>query len=775
MTRTLLLLVLWAALVPAFGQQARLDRLIDRLSEQPGPDTARMNTLVEMARVYATINYPKALDAAHEAWRIADRLDNDEGRAAAWTFEAYAHIRAEEFAAADSVNKRAMTITGKGGHPRLLGYNYWFNNAKAVWGDTTANYRQEMAEAIRLLRSVGDDQGVAEVLVESSLFILNTDVQGRKDSLEKATAIYEANHDLSGLAQCEGARLFVGLYADDTKALILALERALAMAERDGNLWVISAMQQNLGFMFIGSADYERGLQYTLASIRSLEAQQHEHAIGELYANVGYLLLEMNDTEAAGSYFRTALTKQPSGSPNTLIGLAIVCLRQQKPDSALFHLDKARAISSQGDNEAELGEIEGWEGDALAMKGDTVAAITHYEGALRMHRRDVTSSELEARESNALGNVLLSASAHVLAATGNKRTEARAHAESLFTRALELGRKNDLLKPQEQALRGLARSYDLQGNPVAALDFFKQYAVIKDSTLNIDKAKAVALLSVQYETEKKEQEIVLLGKDKEVQAKEIQKQKLVRNGFMGGFALVALFAGVFFFQRNRISKARKRSDELLLNILPAEVAEELKEKGEAEARLIPHVTVLFTDFKGFTAMSEQLSPKQLVKDLHECFSAFDGMMERHGLEKIKTIGDAYMAAGGLPVENSTHAEDAVRAAFEMRDFIAEGRAGKVAAGLPFFEIRIGIHTGPVVAGIVGVKKFAYDIWGDTVNTASRMESSGEVGQVNISEATYALVKGEADLTFTPRGKVQAKGKGEMEMYFVNATGSVTQE
>jgi len=134
------------------------------------------------------------------------------------------------------------------------------------------------------------------------------------------------------------------------------------------------------------------------------------------------------------------------------------------------------------------------------------------------------------------------------------------------------------------------------------------------------------------------------------------------------------------------------------------------------------------------------------------------------MEKIKTIGDSYMAAGGLPTTNFTHALDAVSAAMEMRDFIEEGKARKIAREAPYFEIRIGIHTGPVVAGIVGVKKFAYDIWGDTVNTASRLESSGEVGRVNISETTYELVKDSYNCIH--RGKIQAKGKGEIDMYFV---------
>ena len=239
---------------------------------------------------------------------------------------------------------------------------------------------------------------------------------------------------------------------------------------------------------------------------------------------------------------------------------------------------------------------------------------------------------------------------------------------------------------------------------------------------------------------------------------------LTRNFLIGGFIVLLIFSIVFFLQRNKIAAGKKESDELLLNILPFEVAEELKAKGSADAKQFEEVTVMFTDFKGFTQLSEKLSPKELVGEINECFSAFDHIMQKHGVEKIKTIGDAYMAAGGLPTSNTSHANDVVLAALEIQQFMHEHKAIKEASGQLFFEIRIGVHSGPVVAGIVGIKKFAFDIWGDTVNTASRMESSGEVGKVNVSGTTYELVKDKFNCIH--RGKITAKGKGEIDMYFV---------
>ena len=214
-----------------------------------------------------------------------------------------------------------------------------------------------------------------------------------------------------------------------------------------------------------------------------------------------------------------------------------------------------------------------------------------------------------------------------------------------------------------------------------------------------------------------------------------------------------------------IHKERSRSDELLLNILPFETATELKATGKVIVRSYDSVTVMFTDFKNFTKLSERMSAEELVNEINFCYSEFDRIISNHNLEKIKTIGDSYMCAGGIPVESETHSSDMVKAALEIQQFIKEHALKKKETENDYFEIRIGIHTGPVVAGVVGIKKFAYDIWGDTVNTASRMESSGEAGKVNVSGATYELIKNNFNCTYS--GKIEAKNKGEIDRYFVD--------
>jgi class 3 adenylate cyclase len=213
-----------------------------------------------------------------------------------------------------------------------------------------------------------------------------------------------------------------------------------------------------------------------------------------------------------------------------------------------------------------------------------------------------------------------------------------------------------------------------------------------------------------------------------------------------------------------IIEQRDQSDNLLLNILPYEVAEELKTYGKAKPRFYEMTTVLFTDFKGFTQIAEKLTPEQIVQELNDAFMVFDEIIEKYDLEKIKTMGDGYMCVGGIPMENKTNPIDAVRAGLAMQDYMAKIRQERLAKGQEVWELRVGIHTGSLVAGVVGRKKFAYDVWGDTVNLASRLESSGEVGKVNISGTTYEYVKPYFNCIY--RGKIRAKNKGEIDMYFV---------
>jgi class 3 adenylate cyclase len=209
---------------------------------------------------------------------------------------------------------------------------------------------------------------------------------------------------------------------------------------------------------------------------------------------------------------------------------------------------------------------------------------------------------------------------------------------------------------------------------------------------------------------------------------------------------------------------RDKSEALLLNILPKETADELKAFGKARPKRYELVSVLFTDFKGFTLVAEKLSPEELIVELDYCFAKFDEIIVRHHVEKIKTIGDAYMCAAGLPIPRPTNPVDAVLAALEMQGFMNDTWAEKNARGEEYWQLRLGIHSGPLVAGVIGTKKFAYDIWGDTVNLASRMESSGEPGKINISGDTYRYVKDFFICTY--RGQVAAKNKGYVDMYFV---------
>jgi len=275
----------------------------------------------------------------------------------------------------------------------------------------------------------------------------------------------------------------------------------------------------------------------------------------------------------------------------------------------------------------------------------------------------------------------------------------------------------------------------------------------------------------------------ILEQDKKIKDLEVlyqKEQKYFLLSLLGVFLILAVVlfklyktkhqATIELEQKNEIIEAEKnRSDELLLNILPLETANELKATGKATTRHYGMVTVLFTDFKDFTLISEQLSSKDLVDEIDVCYCAFDTIIEKYGIEKIKTIGDAYLCAFGIAHDIAADKEHdpsfAIDAAFEIIEFMDKMYERRTAEGRPFFRIRIGLNSGPLVAGVVGRKKFAYDIWGDTVNIAARMEQNSEPGKINISESTQKMVSNKYN--FTHRGKISAKNKGEIDMYFVD--------
>lgn len=547
-------------------------------------------------------------------------------------------------------------------------------------------------------------------------------------------------------------------------------------------------------------ANYPMAFEYAQKSIEQNKKIDNQWGISEAMIVIGVLYDSQSNYPKALEYYSKALAidekiANKEGMAMSLNNMANIYLDQGNDDKALTYYQKALAIDE------ELGVKQGIAvelsniGSILNNQGKLDLALEYYERSLEINK--------EINDKHAIANDNLSLA--IFYSKQKKYDKALAYYEKALMIFKEVGNKNKIassmtslgffymnqnefekaLKYCEESLAILndIGSLDKQmkacnclytihkqiGNSNKALGFFEQMIVLKDSIYNEDNTRQLTRIEMQYEFDKKEVAVKAEQEKKDALVlEEIKQQKIVRNSFMGGFVVVLLFAGVFFIQRNRIGKEKEKSENLLLNILPAETAKELKEKGQSDAQFIDQVSVLFTDFKDFTKMSENVTPKALVKDLHECFSKFDKICEKYKVEKIKTIGDAYMAAGGLPTPNKTHAQDIVRAALEMADVIEKGKAKKIAAGLPYFEIRIGIHTGPVVAGIVGVKKFQYDIWGDTVNTASRMESSSEVGKVNISQNTYENLKHHAEFVFQSRGKIKTKGKDEIGMYYVGS-------
>ncbi|MEH6512036.1 adenylate/guanylate cyclase domain-containing protein [Maribacter arcticus] len=478
-----------------------------------------------------------------------------------------------------------------------------------------------------------------------------------------------------------------------------------------------------------------------------------KNQVAIMYTAIAAVYAGMNNRENVRQYYSDAISifKTEQDTLNYAVAienLGDTYLEWSKPDSALLYFNQSGPLFEKLGNKIALAYNLGNKGLAFAQKGRPTKAEENIEEAVAILEelgdyRPITTylnymSDIYADKEDWDG------------------------AFDYALRSLDLAKQYGLKVRISSAYLKLSELYERTGYASASLNYYRKYIVFRDSVVNLTAVQQMADIRRNSEQAQFKAELDLTN-----QQKQTQKVVTIATG-IALFLIILLAIGLYrrnvFTKRTNaiIEKEMARSERLLVNILPEETARELKEFGKVKAKKFESVSVLFTDFEAFTAASEHVDPELLVTRLGYYFTAFDNIIEKYGLEKIKTIGDAYMCAGGLPFPIENHALKMVYAALDILKFVEDTKAEKETD--LSFNVRIGINTGPLVAGVVGNKKFSYDIWGDTVNVASRMESLSDSGEINISEATYNLVKEVFECTY--RGQMEVKNKGLMKMYFV---------
>ena len=514
-----------------------------------------------------------------------------------------------------------------------------------------------------------------------------------------------------------------GLYADegnDEKGLEYCL-RSLSISEKLGDtLRILSALNTVGSIYYDKKATWNKAVTYFLQALLLSEAIGDKDAIGFISANIGEIYLQQNDFVKSKSFYQKTI-KALGDAPNSSFaysGIGKIYLNQGDFEQALNYNNKSLAIAEKTKSKPHI--VRAFQGIAnvYIAKKDYTNALIYFNKA------SVIAEEVKAPV--------------------------------------------DL----KDIYQGMAIAYDKTGDYKKAYKYRTMYADIKDTLYNTETDKKLGKLQFEFDIQKKQTQVDLLTKDKALQVLDIKQQKVEKNALIGGLLLV-FFIMLFIYRGYRIKirlnkvldKQKAEIEGLLLNILPAEVAVELQKTGVATPRYYEKATVLFTDFKNFSQIADDLSPQEVVTELNEFFVGFDDIIDKYKLEKIKTIGDSYMCAGGIPTEDDDHVIKIIKASLEIQEFTIGRNQNRIAQNLPPWDIRVGVNTGPLVAGVVGKKKYAYDIWGGTVNVASRMESNGVAGRVNISAATYEFIKDQ--YACTHRGKIYAKNIGDIDMYFVD--------
>jgi len=549
---------------------------------------------------------------------------------------------------------------------------------------------------------------------------------------------------------------------------IIMYDSALIMAEKYGLKAIQGSIYNNYSIVYSIIGQLEQSLDYCMKGLDIFEQAGDSSSMAKVYNSLASRYSEMGMNDMAIIYYEKAIyinkRFQDQGSLAKNYGnIGTVYSSLDEHEKAMEYYTKAYMITKDLDNKVDMSIT-------LLNMAVTYSNMKKFDLALSFAEQ----SYLIAREINdEIGKlVYFITTAEIFENQENldKALKNYSIAESI---ADSIGAMQNLI----EIYSGMADIYAQMGDFENAYLYNEAYNKERMRLLDNEKNKALDKIK-EFEDEKVKSRIDILTKDAEIQELMIRRQKIIRNSVAGTGAFILLITLLLLHRYRYVRKTRdqlekknviiqdekEKSDNLLLNILPEETAEELKTKGNSKAKSFEMVTVLFTDFKGFTKIAEMLSPDELVAEIDHCFKAFDNIISNYDIEKIKTIGDAYMCAGGLPGANKTNPVEVVKAALEIRDFMLKLKENRTSKEQPCFEIRIGVHTGPVVAGIVGIKKFQYDIWGDTVNIASRMESSGETGEVNVSGTTYKLIQNKFECVH--RGKIEAKNKGALDMYFV---------
>lgn len=612
----------------------------------------------------------------------------------------------------------------------LIDLSYTYNSIDPDKGISYGQQGLAMAEKLRWRKGVADAYKALGV----NYGFGKSEYSESLAAFSKSLAISEEMHDQANAAKVLNNMGVIYWYLSDFPKAIEHYYKALQIHEALGNKHEMANSLSNIGLVYNSQEDYPKALEYILKGNELDEELGNKTGIASNLGNIGQIYAAMDNLPKALEYDSSALVLytelgDKNGIARNLGNMGGIYAEMGLYTKALDHYAKALAISK------ELGLQIGIATNLGAIGGA-------YLKVVKDKNPETLRSLFNGNSSKAL-------------------QQAQIYTDSAIVISQEIGDIHALINLYER----LSEIQTLSGDHLGALESFKLYAISKDSVFNMEKDRKLTEASMQYAFDKKE------AQRKAEQEQKDMKERAIRYSIIAGLLGALIFSGVVIRQRIRIGREKeisdaekRRSDELLLNILPEEVAEELKATGTAKAKAFTMVTVMLTDFKDFTTISEKISAELLVSEIHYCFSAFDQIIQKYKIEKIKTIGDAYLCASGLPVSNYTHAEDIVKAAVEIRDFMEKRKAEKEALGEFPFDIRIGIHTGPVVAGIVGVKKYAYDIWGDTVNLAARMEQNSESGKINISQNTYELVKNKFNCSY--RGKIEAKNKGMVNMYFV---------